>query len=193
MTDRVRCRRDLKQRPGEIARTGHIAEYPNDVQLVARNRRPAKRNGTHIAENSHQTLGTFDGGPLIDATHRHAGDNTVVNRYKGHRRKFWKSAGQLPVSRLLPLRLSHFERKPQLCSDNADQYAALRIAASDAMVFADESDDRLTLSSRTQIYNISIFSPFFPRIRLFQFRQGFMKQCLSFERHFLPGPFQRSL
>jgi hypothetical protein len=106
MIDRARCRRDLEQRSGEIARTWRIAEYPDNIQFIARNGRPAKRNRTHIAENGHQTLGAFDGGALIDATHRHAGDDIVVNRYKRQRRKFWKPAGQRPISHLLSPRSS---------------------------------------------------------------------------------------
>jgi hypothetical protein len=74
----------ISGRPDRCALAWHVAEYPDHIQFIARNVRPAKRDGTHIAENRKEALGTGDRSALVDATNRDTGgDNIVVNRDEG--------------------------------------------------------------------------------------------------------------
>jgi hypothetical protein len=62
----------------------------NDIQFITRGSRPAKDNGTHIAENCQKALGAGDSSALVDTAHRRTNDDVVVNSDKRQRRKFWK-------------------------------------------------------------------------------------------------------
>jgi hypothetical protein len=86
----------------EITSGWHITEYLEHVKSIAGNARPAKRNRADIPENGQKTLGTLDGGPLVDATHRPAGDDIVVNRDKWQCRKSRELARHSPASSPTP-------------------------------------------------------------------------------------------
>jgi hypothetical protein len=133
----------------------HVTECLEHIQGLAGNTRPAKGNRADVTEHRQQPLRTQNCSALVNAAHRRARDNIVVNRYK---RQCGKSR-QLTRHSRSPA-LTNFTNPAPIdsscLSPRYHPYAALCSAASEAIVVNDGADDRFSISIRIQAYKIGI-------------------------------------
>jgi hypothetical protein len=143
-------------RLSQFASERHITECLEHIQGLTGDARPAKGNRADVTEHRQQPLRTQDCRALVNAAHRRARDNIVVNRNKrqcGESRELARHSRSLALTDLIK---THGRSTAIFLSRRYHPYAALCSAAREAIVVNDGTDDRFNISIRIQAYKIGI-------------------------------------